>query len=379
MATSLFQVNFPQAESSQQSVDEADYIIGLDLHKKTTAVCVIDVRNPNQPVWQRKRLKNIDLLEKINLFKGKKVVVAEASYGWFPLREALKNLDAVTFVTLDPRKTSSWIETSGIKNDKIDAQVLAYATLHGGVPRLAVHQPSPEAKENFRLVNLRDKYVQGRTRIKNQLKAIDRDYGVNPYTGEMPEKSELVKEMENALLDQLEFLDEHIGKTEKLMAQLAERDEIISHLKTIPGIGSITAFALRFKIETLNRFQNPPKLSAYFGFGVREHQSGDHLVKGKISKTGNSLIRKLLIQGAQVVRFRRPDLIQLYFPNLGHEEAMRDNKHANKVATALARKNLAFVFQLWKKNQDFDLSAYREKRASLSDNIVPSPKAAELE
>jgi transposase len=378
MATSLFQVNFPQAESLQQSVNEADYIIGLDLHKKTTAICVIDPRNPNEPVWQRKRLKNIDLMEKINALKGKKFVVAEAAYGWFPLRKALKDFENITFAIFDPRKTSAWIETSGIKNDKIDAQVLAYACLHGGTTRLAVHQPEPEAKENFRLVNLRDKLVQERTRVKNQLKAMDKDYGVNPYTGELSEKSELVKSMEDLLLDQLTFLDGKIQGIEKQMAEIGKYDDVISHLKTIPGIGAITAFALRSKIETLDRFQNAAKLCSYFGFGVRERQSGENMVKGKISKTGNSLIRKLLVQGAQVIRFQCSDLVPLYFPNLGKEELMKDKKHANKVVIGLARKNLCLVYSLWKSDQDFDLDIYRQRKIRFINNIGISPKAADL-
>ncbi|MBI3618735.1 hypothetical protein HY213_01730, partial [Candidatus Peregrinibacteria bacterium] len=82
MATSIFKNNFPGAEKLQQAVDTADYIIGLDLHKKTTAVCVIDRRKPDAPVCERKQLKNNQLPEMLLRFAGNKVIACEAAYGW---------------------------------------------------------------------------------------------------------------------------------------------------------------------------------------------------------------------------------------------------------------------------------------------------------
>lgn len=386
MATSIFHQNFPGTATLQQKTDTADYIIGLDLHKKTTAICVIDPKRPDQPVFQRKRLKNVDLLSRIQSFSGEKVVVAESAYGWFPLRDALSLIKDVTLILLDPRKTSSWVQTSGIKNDKIDAQVLCCVCLHGGIGRLAVHQPSRTARERFKLVQYRDKLVQQRTSIKNQLSAVERDYGTNPYTGEVPEKSNLIIFMEADLLRALNTIEHRIQSMEKRMALLSKDDDVISCLQTIPGIGPITAFALRWKTETIDRFVNAAHLASYFGFGVRQRESGDHSTRGRITKTGNVLIRKLLIQGAQVIRFRRPDLISLYFPSLGQEELMKDYKHANKVVTALARKHLTFVFHIWKNQEDFDIDMYRQRRqqaptATVSAKPVPSQSSpvAELE
>ena len=154
------------------------------------------------------------------------------------------------------------------------------------------------------------------------------------------------------------------------MALLSKDDDVISRLQTIPGIGPITAFALRWKMEAIDRFEDAAHLSSYFGFGIRQRQSGDQLVKGKITKTGNVLIRKLLIQGAQVIRPRRTDLRSLYVQSLGQEELMKDRKHANKVVTALARKHLTFAFHIWKKKQSFDIDLYRQRRQQASTVIV---------
>lgn len=393
MATSIFKQNFPGTAALQAAADTADWIIGLDLHEKTTAMCVVNRRVPDTPVLQRKRLKNAELLAKLQSFPGKKVIACEAAYGWFLLRAALCGLPGVTFVPLDARKTSSWIATSGIKNDRIDAQVLCHACLHGAIGRLAVHQPGRSARECYKFSKHRDMLVRQRTRALLQLRALAREYGPNPYSGEIPEKSALVTALEADLCAALLSADERIARVEEQMRSLSKADAVIQLLRTIPGVGPTTAFALRHKIETIDRFKDAAHLSSYFGFGVRQRQSGDTLVKGKIAKAGDALVRTLLIQGAQVIRFRHPDLIHLYFPTLGQAALMQDRRHANKVVTALARKHLTFVYHVWKHGRPFDLEQYRERRrqadalasngarersSSCTGQALVQPQAAEL-
>jgi transposase len=383
MATAINRVNFPQACDLQRAVDEADFIIGLDIHKKTTAATVIDPKHPEQSVKHRPRLKNTDLPGFIASFPGKKVVTAEASYGWKPLRSALAPCADTTLILLDPRKTSAWIATSGIKNDRIDAGVLAYACLQSA-GRLAVYQPAPESCERYKLVTLRDRFVQNRIAVKNQLHALDRDYGINPYTGEQADTSDIVQFMRASLETYLQFLNQNISDIETAMASATAGDATAELLTTIPGIGPLTAYALRWKIDTIDRFEDAAHLTSYFGFGVRQWSSGDHEIRGKLTKTGDGLVRKLLVQGAQVMRYKHPEYVSLCFPRLGTPALMRNRVHANKVVAALARKHLTFAYHVWKKQTPFNLAVYRERRAQASQTICVSatPKkpsrAAEL-
>jgi len=378
MATSIFRTNFPGTVKLQEAADCADYIIGLDLHKKTTAVCVISPKNPEQPVFQRKRLQNTELLSTLHRFSGRKVIACEAAYGWHQLAHALDAMHDVTFVPLDARKTASWIKTSGIKNDKIDAQVLCAACLHGGIGRLAVYRTSEHAHECTKLVRHRDSLVQQAASIKRQLAAFEHAYGPNPYTGEIPQQSTRASAMLSDLRSSLLCLKDRIASVEVMMKQESKDDTVITRLRSIPGIGPITAFALRHKVEDINRFESPARLSGYIGLSIRERQSGESTVKGKIAKTGDALIRRLLIQGAQAVRTLKPDLVPLYFPNIGQDALMAERRHRNKVVTALARKNLTFAWHIWKKEEDFDLQRYRERRSHVVTDRVPS-RGAELE
>jgi transposase len=362
MATSIFKENFPQVKQLQQKAEQADYIIGMDLHKKTIGICVVDSRRPTKPIFQRKRLKNEKLIETLDQFEGKKLLVVEAAFGWFPLRETVKDLSCTELVLVDARKTAAWVKASGVKNDKIDSEVLCMVALQRAIPRLAVHQPESSDRERFKLIHSRDKLVSERTRIKNQITSLNRDYEPNPYTGEIPEQSEDAQLMSNLLLDQLNELNTHIKKLEQRMETIAKEDSLIQLLQSIPAIGLLTAFALRFKIGSLERFEGPKQLCSYFGFAIKQWDSGDGKRHGRITKCGNSLVRKLLVQGGQHLRFKRPEIIQLYFPNLAEKELMKFTKHANKVIVAVARKHLTFVYQCWKKQEAFDLQLYTQNR-----------------
>ncbi|MBI3619326.1 hypothetical protein HY213_04830, partial [Candidatus Peregrinibacteria bacterium] len=70
MATSIFRENFPAVAQLQHAADTASFIIGLDLHAKTTAICVVDPRAPEKPAFQRKRLPNAELLTVLHRFAG---------------------------------------------------------------------------------------------------------------------------------------------------------------------------------------------------------------------------------------------------------------------------------------------------------------------
>lgn len=379
MATSIFRKNFPGTAALQAAADAADYIIGLDLHQKTTAICVLDRRAPERPVFQRKRLPNGELLATIGRFAGRKVIACEAAYGWHLLRTALGGMPEVTFIPLDARRTAGWMRSSGVKNDRIDAQVLCAALLHGGVAGLAVYAPSAPSRRCGLLVLQRDAFVRQRTGVTHRLAAFAREYGPNPYTGEIPPSTDLLRTLEENLGATLRFLDERIAACDRLIAAESRGDAVVARLRTIPGIGPVTAFALRWKIDDIDRFESSRHLCGYLGLGVRERASGERAATGKITKTGNALLRKLLVQGAQVVRFRKPDLLPLYFPSFAAGERMQDRIHANKVVVALARKHLTFAYHLWKKECSFDLDRYRSIRAHASspgDVAVPGVSGA---
>jgi transposase len=388
MSKSIFTATFAGAQELKNKVNEARYVIGLDVHKKTTAVTIME---NNEKIFQRKRLANMEVLSVLKKYEGKKVIGMEGAYGWKMVNNTFQNEPDITFTLLNPRKTSGWAQATGVKSDKIDSEVLAHALLHG-IESLSVYIPSKEAQENMKLVQHRDSLVRERTKVINQLKSLQRDYETNPYTGEVYEKTETIKFIENNFLDEINFVNEKIKKTEERMSKITEKDKVVEILQTIPGIGFVTSFALRWKIDDINRFENASHLSSYLGLAIRQSQSGGTSHKGKIMKTGSKLVRGLLTQCAQGLLYRKIDDIQCYFPDMMLEEMNADikqnkkerGKHKNKKVIAIARKTITFVYACWNNMKKFDLEWYKnmkeqlqqkmnEEQASLS-NKKPFPK-----
>lgn len=374
--TSPWKRNFPQTEELEQKVQSAKYIVGLDLHKKTTAVTIYEKDGlVGKKVFQRKRLPNLEVLEAISKFPGKKVVVCEAAFGWQTARKAFSVIEEVCFVPLDARKVCAWAQATGIKNDRIDSEALVYAIITGSIPRLAVYQPSQESQDQFKLIRIRDKMVIQRTMVINQLKRLAFDYGPNPFTAEISDKSEIVIDLENQLKELHIYFNQKIDILDKKMANITAKDPIITLLQNIPGIGAVTSFALRTKIDNIERFESAKHLCSYLGFSIRESQSGETLKKGKISKTGNSLVRKNVIQGAQTIKTHHPEYYDLFYP--WASTRYPKFKKCNKLTVSVARKLITFVYYSWTRQIPFDIEEYkkhcldeRSKTAELPGELV---------
>ena len=363
--TTQWKRNFPQTAELEKKVEQAKYIIGLDLHKKTVALTIYkkdeaDSKN-GKIVFQRKRLLNIELLPVIKGYKGNKVVLCEAAFGWQVAQKAFRNLDDVCFVPLDPRKVCAWAQSSGIKNDRIDSESLTYSVLKGDISRLAIYQTSEQSQENFKIVTIRESMIKQRTAAKNQLKRLKFDYGENVFTGEIPKTSERINMLMNELSEQIKYLNHKIKLLDKEIENISNEDSVIKLLRNIPGIGPLTSFALRTKIDDISRFESSKHLCSYFGLAIREHQSGDQFVKGKISKTGNSLIRKYVVQCSKTIKIKKPEYYGLFFPNLVKEHPTL--KQCNKLTIAVARKLLTFAYNSWTRKTPFNIEKYSLERS----------------
>lgn len=74
----------------------------------------------------------------------------------------------------------------------------------------------------------------------------------------------------------------------------------INLLKTIPGIGNVTAFLIKSEIDDILRFSSKEKLCSYAGLVPSTHQSGNKNYQGRITKQGNKFLRWALTEAAQI-------------------------------------------------------------------------------
>ena len=77
---------------------------------------------------------------------------------------------------------------------------------------------------------------------------------------------------------------------------------VIEALMALRGVSLLTATTIVAEIGDLHRFANAPQLMAYLGLVPSEHSSGPKQSRGAITKTGNSHVRRVLVEAAWTYR-----------------------------------------------------------------------------
>jgi len=143
-----------------------------------------------------------------------------------------------------------------------------------------------------------------------------------------------------ALSKQIEAYDEQIEQ----MAR--EQYPEVSRLRSVPGVGTLTALTYVLTLADPSRFRHSRDVGSYLGLRPRQQQSGGKDPQLGITKAGDRYLRTLLVQSAHcVLRKYAPDTA-LQRWGLGLCE--RGGKNAKKRAiVAVARKLAVLLHRLW--------------------------------
>ena len=159
------------------------------------------------------------------------------------------------------------------------------------------------------------------------------------------------------LLDIISLLDKYIKQTEKLIIDKLESDEELKegaeNITVIKGVSTISVATVLAESNCFEMFTNKNQLTSYSGYDVIENQSGKHIGKTKISKKGNSHIRRIMHMPAlNVVSYGEPVFVNLY------ERVYCRTKIKMKGYVAVQRDLLCLMYTLWKKKEKYDREYY---------------------
>jgi transposase len=94
-----------------------------------------------------------------------------------------------------------------------------------------------------------------------------------------------------------------LQKTEAALIRSLERDpalvEMIKNLKTIPGVGVITALTWALEMDDVSRFRSLKQAISYCGLCGDERSSADKVLRTPISKQRNKHIQSVLVEAAK--------------------------------------------------------------------------------
>jgi len=220
------------------------------------------------------------------------------------------------------------------KTDKLDARTLAQMGLER---ELRLWQPvSPSLLGLKQLTRERDALVCSRTAAANQLHAY-RHQG-------KPNKDSIKRSIKL-----ISIFDKHIKQIEKEIKNFVNQDKELKikmeYLLSIPGVRLLTASVVVAETNGFAAFENIKQLTSYAGLDVRIAESGKWKGKSKISKRGNSHIRKALYMPS-LSKITHDKATKQFF------ERIKTKKGIGMVATiAVERKLLGLMFSLWKKEE----------------------------
>jgi len=240
------------------------------------------------------------------------------------------------------------------KTDRQDAQLLLKLMVEDRFPRIWV--ADAENRDLRQLLWHRHRLVQMRTRVMNQLHVVALNEGLRRKKALWRPAGR--RELESLLLarwagrrrqDLLDLLDQLTPKIQELTRALedeVEKRPVARRLMTHPGVGPLTALAFELVIGIPKRFACGKQIASYIGLVPSEESSGDRRRLGHISKQGNSLLRYLLVEAAQVTVRSQPQWRSKFF-----HLAMRRGRKIAKVA--LARKLAVRLYWMWRQGLDY--------------------------
>ena len=228
------------------------------------------------------------------------------------------------------------------KNDKIDAKGLA---IMGAQRNLKAWNPPVDFYATLRWYTRHYQTLQEtKTMESNRLHAINASASKPTFVIKQLKKSisQLNKEIEATAKQITKHLDDNKEVRRK-----------VDQISTIKGVGELTAAVLIAETFGFELFENAKQLISFSGMDVIENQSGKRQGKTKISKKGNSRIRRaLFMPGFSVVTNKVPVFYNLYC------RTFDKHKIRMKSYVAVQKKLLTTIFALWKGDKSFDPEYY---------------------
>ena len=323
---------------------ESMYYIGLDVHKKTISYCVKDTSGRIHDEGKIGATRN-DLDSWMKTLSRPWTVAMEATIftGWIydhllPHAERIKVAHPLMLRAIAASKK---------KNDRIDAGKIADCLRCDFLPEC--HMASTAMRDRRRTLRYRHLLVRQMVQMKNRISGLLMETGVTHnkqrlhkvgYFRELLSTNEEVHESIRPLLRLSRETIVRCQKTEYALVSSLQRDpllaERIKRLRTVPGVGPITALTWALEIGDVSRFRSIKQAISYCGLCGEEKSSADTVLRTPLSKQRNKHIQHVLVEAAKLAPRQNHELALVY-------EKEKQKGNANRATLAVARKMVAYL------------------------------------
>lgn len=322
--------------------------IGLDVGDKYSQVCVLNIAGV---VVEETRIRTTQAGIS-RYFTGAEPGAVTLEVGTHSPWISRLLQDAGHEVIVANARKVSLVHGSSRKNDRLDAEKLARLTRYDASLLAPIRHRTAQAQADLARVRARDALVRVRASLVVHVRSSVKAFGQrlpSGYTPAFPKRARehLPPELTGALeplIASIENLTQRIKQAEKELAELAAHAyPSTTLLRQVTGVGLLTALTLQLVIEDPSRFQKSREVGPYLGLTPGERQSGDYNPKRRITKEGDPLLRRLLVQCAHyIIRSKTDSDLKR-----AGERILAAGGHRSKAVTAIARKLAVLLHHLW--------------------------------
>ncbi len=288
------------------------FFVGIDVHKRTYHVTGVWEDGREEFIKSMPADKEI-LVKYLAQWRMYRIMaVYEAGYFGYALHDYLIEHGIECMVT--PPSLVPGEYGNRVKTDRRDSRKLALYCAKGFLK--SVYVPTVEERSHRQVIRTRRQLVNDRIRKQNQIKSFLTQYGIpfpdilGKWSKQYIEKLNCIrlndrwlKKSFEKLIRAYEFVDGQIVEQTKLLKELAKEEryrERVAILRSIPGIGIISAMEMLLELQDVERFSKADQLAAYVGLTPSQFSSGDRVRMGRITRIGKQQLRALLIEAAWI-------------------------------------------------------------------------------
>jgi transposase len=330
--------------------------LGIDVSDRFSSYCVLD---PAGDVVEEGRLRTTEsaLLSRFKDFTGRVVVEAGTHSPW--ISRVFADL-GTEVVVANPRRVQL-IAQSTRKNDKADAQTLArLGRIDPNLLTPIIHR-SAQAQADLAYIRSRSAMLSARTvlinHVRGSVKSVggripvcDAHYFHKRATEHIPPSLTIAL---SPLIEAIENLTEGIKRIDRLVLEMIDtRYPQTRALQQIAGVGPLISLTFILTIGDPNRFKKSREIGPYLGLVPLQRESGASSPQLRISKTGDSYLRQMLVNGAHyILGYRGPDCD---LRRWGLQRASGGKNAKKRAVVAVARKLAILLHRLWVTGEVYD-------------------------
>lgn len=307
-------------------------------------------------------------------WKGCRLVIEAGGHS--PWISRLATEVGMDVIVANPRKVQL-ISKNDRKTDSTDAQLLAETGRTNPKLLYPITHRSQQAQFDLAVPRARTEVVRARTALVNHVRGALKSNGfraptcsADSFAKKMSEDGAILTGLAVALrplVSLIQQMSAQIRSFDEEMKRIAEaRYPAAQQLQVLPGVGPVVSLTYVLTLDEPTRFETARDVGAFFGLVPRKQGSGKSDPQLRITKAGDTEMRRLLVIAANYILGPFGPDCDLRRFGLRIVGNGTDRAAKKRARVAVARKLAVLMHHLWRTGQVYDPFHTAKKRGELN-------------